>query len=136
MKVRLAAVFLLLSAVGLATADKADEELERLAQVERFAFGGVGYAGVISAGEQDFRAILKRPSALHDLERLFAIGNPQAKSYALVGIKKLDRRRFEQLAASAQDSALEVRTQSGCIVQQQSFSSVLKKIAAGDYDRY
>jgi hypothetical protein len=38
-------------------------------RTDRFAFGGVSYAGVISQGEKDYRAVLSRPTALADLRR-------------------------------------------------------------------
>jgi hypothetical protein len=71
-----------------------DAVLDRLSKVERFAFGPTGYAGVTSEGEKDFRAVLGRSSALTDFEKLFAEGNIQAKSYALVGIRKLSQNAF------------------------------------------
>jgi hypothetical protein len=35
--------------------------LKRVSTIERFAFGGVGYAGVISKSEMDFKFILSQP---------------------------------------------------------------------------
>ena len=113
--------------------DSVDSTLDRLARVDRFAFGGTGYAGVISMGEKDYRAILSRPSAEADFEKLLAIGNPQAKSYALVGIRALDPTRFKQISRPLRDSTEEIVTQSGCIVYHESLGVVLKRIDAGNY---
>jgi hypothetical protein len=110
-----------------------DLAFDRLAKVERFAFGRTGYAGVTSQGEIDYRVILGRPAAEADFERLFAIGNRQAKSYALVGIRTLDRSRFKQISQPLRDSAEEVVTQRGCIVYHESLGVVLKRIDAGNY---
>jgi hypothetical protein len=68
---------------------------KRLATVSAFAFGAVGFAGVTSKGEIDFRFILSRsePIALAAFEKLFVAGNFQAKAYALAGIKKLNSNR-------------------------------------------
>jgi len=44
----------------------------RLAKVEIFAFGRVGYAGITSQEETDYWVILSHPSAAADLELLFA----------------------------------------------------------------
>jgi len=67
--------------VSIANAgDSSDSVLERLAKVDRFAFGGTGFAGVISRGEKDYRVILSRPSAEADFEKLFAVGNAQPSS--------------------------------------------------------
>jgi hypothetical protein len=46
-------------------ADNLNLVAERLARVGIFAFGGVGYAGVISKGETDFRFILSQQTAVH-----------------------------------------------------------------------
>jgi hypothetical protein len=113
--------------------DSVDSALDRLAKVDRFAFGGTGYAGVISQGEKDYRAILSRPSAQADFEKLLVVGNPQAKSYALVGIRALDPSRFKQISRPLRDSTEEIVTQSGCIVHHESLGVVLKRIDAGSY---
>jgi hypothetical protein len=62
--------------------DTVDAAVNRLSTVERFAFGGVGYAGVTSKGETDFKLVLAqpKPTALNAFERLYAIGNQQGKS--------------------------------------------------------
>jgi hypothetical protein len=116
--------------------DSVDPVLDRIARVDRFAFGGTGYAGVISQGEKDYRAILSRPSAEADFEKLFAVGNSQGKSYALVGLRALDARRFKQISRSLRNSTEEVVTQSGCIVYHESIGVVLRRITAGDYSFY
>jgi hypothetical protein len=116
--------------------DSDDPVLGRLAKVGRFAFGGTGFAGVISRGERDFRRIQVRPSAEADFEKLLAVGNPQAKAYALVGLRHLDTKRFKQLSASLRGSTEEVVTQHGCIVSQESFGTILKNIDAGAFLMY
>lgn len=86
----LTGIFLLLTTVLALAEQPADPPLHGLAGVGVFAFGGVGIAGVTSQGEKDYRVILSRSSALAEFEKLFATGNPQAKAYALVGIRALD----------------------------------------------
>src|ERR1700730_10598275 len=98
-----------------------------------FAFCPTGYAGIISQGEKDYKLILSRPSAMADFERLFSAGNPQAKSYALLGIRAANPNRFKELSSSLRDSKEDVTTQSGCIVFQESLGDVLKHIERGDY---
>ena len=77
------------------SAKPADEAVERLVKVEIFAFGGVGYAGTISPGEKDYKAILSRPTALANFEHLYSSGNAMAKAYALVGIHNLNLKDSE-----------------------------------------
>ena len=112
-----------------------DTTFERLAKVERFAFGPVGFAGVTSSGEEDYRAILARPSAMADFERLLSSGNLQAKCYALVGIRKLSPQRFKELARSLRSSKEQVATMQGCIIFRVVLGDVIKQIDAGKYSR-
>ncbi len=110
-----------------------DLVLQRLSKVEIFAFGGIGYAGTTSPGEKDFRTVLARKTALADFEVLFASGNIQAKCYALVGIHKLDQRRFEELGKPFADSKDVVESMQGCIMEKTPMKEVLRRIASGGY---
>jgi hypothetical protein len=96
------AIPLLLCGIGALAGDSIDSALKRLSNVEIFAFGGVGYAGMTSKGEIDFKLVLSQPQpvALAGFKTLYATGNPQGKSYALSGIKKLNPNRFKDLLAS------------------------------------
>ena len=135
MKMSILSVLLLLVSTAYA-GDSGDPVLDRLAKVDRFAFGGTGYAGIISQGEKDYKIILGRPSAKTDFETLIALGNPQAKSYALVGLRELDHRRFEQASKSLRDSTEDVATQNGCIVSHETLGVILKRIDADYYSVY
>ena len=134
-RIRLWIVAAVLVAMAIAqVAEPVDSVFDRLSKVEIFAFGPTGYAGAISQGEKDYKMILSRPSAIADFERFFSAGNPQAKSYALVGIRAIKPNRFKELSSSLRDSKEEnVTTQSGCIVSHKSLGTVLKHIDAGDY---
>jgi hypothetical protein len=44
---------LLLATAAAQSGGLRDSTLDRLTKVNRFAFGGIGYAGVISQGEKD-----------------------------------------------------------------------------------
>lgn len=105
-----------------------DPIVARLATVDRFAFGGIGVAGVTSQGERDYELLLSRPSALALFEELYREGNLQGKSYALVGIHRLDPAQFKELAAPLHGSIDEVITQSGCIVGREPFREVVRRI--------
>ncbi|HYL72816.1 MAG TPA: hypothetical protein VEU96_01350 [Bryobacteraceae bacterium] len=108
--------------------------VKRLAIVSTFAFGGVGYAGVTSKGETDFKFVLSQPApvALAAFEKLYAVGNPQAKSYALAGIKKLNLDRYKELVAIV-GAADQVEVMRGCIVTRQSLRKVAKEIDGGEF---
>ena len=125
----------LMSAVSAQPSEPVDSTFERLAKVDRFAFGGIGDAGITSQGEKDYKLILARPSALADFEKLLPAGNPQAKSYALLGIRALNPDRFKELSRKLRESKIEVVTQSGCIEYQEPLEIVLKHIEAGEYSK-
>ena len=51
-----------------------------------FAMGGVGFAGITSKGEEDFRLLLQSPEAAKAFDDLYAHGNGPGKAYALLGL--------------------------------------------------
>jgi hypothetical protein len=110
-----------------------DQDLYGLARVHLFAIGTVGFAGQIQPGEQRLERILARPTAVRDLRRLYAIGTPEAKSYALAGLYQLDRSRFEQLSQRLQNSSAKILIERGCIVTIGSFPEIIRRIEAGRY---
>jgi len=129
-------VFLVLCGVTpLLANDSVDAAVNRLSTVEKFAFGGVGYAGVTSKGEIDFKFVLAQPqsTALSAFEKLYATGNTQGKSYALAGIKKLAPQRFKELAAAIAKSTDEVEVMRGCIVSHEALRDVAKQIDQGKF---
>jgi hypothetical protein len=101
-----------------------------LNHVTFFAIGGTGYAGRISEGELDYKAILSQPpeSALKVFERVYSVGSPAARSYALLGIQKLAPARFMELYASVKNSTEPVETMEGCIVSTAKISMIAKRI--------
>jgi len=119
---------------GLAN-DSIDAAVNRLSTIERFAFGGVGFAGVTSKGEIDFKLVLAQPrlTALNAFEKLYTIGNPQGKSYALAGLKKLVPQRFTELAKASEKSPDVVEVMRGCIVSHEPLHDVAKQIAQGKF---
>ena len=115
--------------------DSVDAAVNRLSIVDIFAFGGVGFAGVTSKGEIDFKFVLAQPqsTALSAFEKLYATGNPQGKSYALAGIKKLAPQRFKELAATLEKSTDEVVVMRGCIRSHEALRDVAKQIDQGKF---
>jgi hypothetical protein len=110
--------------------------VDRLAKVELFAFGGVGFVGVTSPGEKDYRLLLSSPSAEADFEKVFASGNLQAKCYALVGIRRLNPERFKTLSASLRSSQAKVSTMHGCTMFRRTAADLVELIETGYYSKY
>jgi hypothetical protein len=101
-----------------------------------FAFGSVGFGGRVSEEEHQFKAILalEPAHAKQKLEKLYSSGNPQAMSYALAGMRKLDRKRYSELLVSARTSDLIVAMMRGCIMSQEKLRTVADDIDSGIYD--
>jgi hypothetical protein len=138
MKALIVAIYLLLL-TNFALAQKSFSDAQQgIATVEVFAFGGIGYAGGISEGEADFQIILAQPQsvALDAFEKLYTVDNPQAKAYALAGIRKLDKGAFKELQASWHGSELTVRTEEGCIVSEESLKMIAGRMNSGKYDAW
>jgi hypothetical protein len=129
------ATALLLSGPAILADDRLDAALKRLASVETFAFGGVGYAGKTSKGEIDLKFVLSQPApaALAAFEKLYADGNPQARCYALCGIRKLRPSRFKELLGAAAASADPVQVMSGCIISHELLRKVAEEIDRGQF---
>ena len=135
---RLALSLLLLFARVALAQDAVSASVKSISKTGVFAFGGVGFAGVTSQGEKDFRVIFDQPpdAALQSFESIYASGNPEAKSYALAAIHKLDERRFTELLASLKNPEERVLTMRGCIMERHTMSEVAKEIQAGQFDSW
>ncbi|MGO9340104.1 MAG: hypothetical protein ACLPY1_21595 [Terracidiphilus sp.] len=112
--------------------------LHSLAEARIFALGGVGFSSKHSQEELQFKAIfaLDRDKAKQELERLYSSENPQAMSYALVGMRKLDSKRYAELLAAARASNVTVTTMWGCIVDREKLSAVANDLDSGKYDGF
>ena len=119
-----------------AQAPSPEQAYQQLLSVGRFAFGGVGYAGTTSEGEIAYRAIAASTNALQLFSAALTNGNPQAKLYALCGIRGIAPREFAEHARVVMDSTPQVQTMQGCIVDREATSNVVARIASGSYDLY
>jgi len=122
--------------IGVGRADeKLDAAVKRLGSVSTFALGGVGFAGVISDGEIDFKFVLSQsmPIALATFETLFATGNLQAKAYALAGIKRLRPDRYRTLLATILATTNEVEVMRGCVMMHEPSRELAKEIDEGKF---
>jgi len=90
---------------------------------------------VTSKGEIDFKLVLAQPQPveLTAFENLYATGNPQGRSYAFSGIKKLNPSRFKDLLVSVGASPDKVEVERGCIVSHELMRDVAKQIDRGKF---
>jgi len=72
--------------------------------------------------------------ALDAFEKLYLSDNPQTKAYALAGIRKLDKDRFNRLKLSLHSSAPKVQIEEGCIVSMLSLEDIADRLDSGKYD--
>jgi len=127
-------VAVLLLTLGIARAEEPfDSTFDRLARVGWFGFGPTGIAGVISQGERDYYFIFSRSSAQEDFERLYQVGNLQAKCYALVALRMLSPGKYKQLSQTLRTGKDKVITVSGCFISHEAVADVIKQIDEGKY---
>jgi hypothetical protein len=133
--VRRTAVSLVL-AVAFLTSLTAGDAFHDLSDIDAFAFGGIGAAGIISPGEVAFRELLGKPDALAEFQRLLEKGNLPAKCYALVAIHALDPSGYAAAVTRFEKSNKPVKTIGGCIIGTEPMRSVVANISAGRFDLY
>jgi len=120
---------LALALLFLASSVRAD-----LARENVFALGGVGYAGTMSSGEKDLRAILKEADAVQQLQSLLKRASPAGQLYALLGLRLRDRPAYEQAVPEFRKRSDVISTMHGCIVMKEKIDGIVKQIEHGDYD--
>jgi len=124
----------LAAAAAFPTASGATTEPKSLAEVEEFAFGGVGVAGIQSQGESFFRGVMDRPDAVTTFKKILGNGTPAAKLYALCGIRLLSEKDFDAAAASLLKSNETVTTMRGCVLTKERVGEIARQISVGSYD--
>ncbi|HMC24241.1 MAG TPA: hypothetical protein VKH14_02090 [Candidatus Udaeobacter sp.] len=107
-----------------------------LAAAKSFAFGGVGVAGLMSAGERNLRAVLERPDASQQLQAALAHATPAGELYILVGLRRCDRAAYEKISTSLSVSNDNVEVARGCMVSREPFPQLLSQIQDGRFDDY
>lgn len=109
---------------------------KRLMTVSVFAFGDVGRGGNISAGEKDFRRILRDENAITEFHVILTRGTVPAKLYALAGIRALAPGEFDSAVSSVANQDQDVRTISGCIPRSRKFAEMVRDLRGGRFDWY
>jgi hypothetical protein len=102
----------------------------------RFALGGIGVAGTMSAGERALRDVLNHPDAVARLEALIPTASPAGKLYALLGLRLRDHAAYERALEKCRALEAKVETARGCILDHESFRGLVKEIERGQYDTF
>jgi hypothetical protein len=99
-----------------------------------FALGGVGYAGTMSSGEKDLRAVLKDADAVQQLQSLLKDASPAGQLYALLGLRLRDRPAYEKAVPEFRKRSDAVSTMHGCMMMHEKMDRIVQQIEHGDYD--
>jgi len=101
-----------------------------------FALGGVVVAGTMSEGARALREVLKQSDAVVRLEIMLPEASAAGQLYALLGLRARDRNAYQQALAKYGQRDASVQTMRGCILQRESFISLIKQIDHGEYDMF
>ena len=98
------------------TAPAATAGWDDLAQVDLFALGGIGAAGVTSSGETLTRRLASLPDAADQLDRIARMGTPAARLYAYWALSAIAPARAAAHLGALRADRTEVRTMRGCML--------------------
>lgn len=130
-------LLLLLFTVPCATAvPPASNPLATLTRAPSFCMGCEAATGEIISGDEAFGIVLRRKTAAADLQHVFEHGNVEGQLYALVGLREIDRRRFEKDLArfhAGSGSVTVVLTRNPRSVLHRSTAEIVRNIRAGSY---
>jgi len=107
-----------------------------LAGAKSFAFGGVGVAGLMSAGEGNLRAVLQLPDASQQLQAALAHATPAGKLYILVGLRRCDRGAYQKIFDSLARPDDQVEVARGCMISREPFRQLVSQVQEGRFDDY
>jgi hypothetical protein len=110
------------------------EPIKLLEKSQCFRIGGVGWAGVTPPEESALRRIMKQDDASATLEELYSKGSPAGKLYALLGLRFINKARYEELMPQLKQSTDKINTQSGCIIFDETVQAIISSMEAGNYD--
>ena len=128
---------MMLAQSDVSTADTSQNSAARdLAAAKSFAFGGVGVAGLMSAGERNLRAVLDQPNASQQLQAALAHATPAGQLYILVGLHRCDRAAYQKIFGSVAVPNGDVEVARGCIISREAFRQLLSQIQEGRFDDY
>lgn len=128
----------------------AKQAYQALMNVELFALGGIGEAGVTSEGEKVLDILVKEKEAIPALKNLVKNAKPEGALYALFGLRMLKCKCFNQeienfkknpelLIRNPENQFLEIEAgsvarMSGCKMFNQKGLEVAEEIATGKFD--
>jgi hypothetical protein len=82
--------------------------------INYFAFGGVGFGGIISEGEKKFELLRVKDGALKEFRKWYEDGSLAERAYCMVAFHALDRKKYSQLKSLLLKEGDEFSHASGC----------------------
>jgi hypothetical protein len=126
-----------LAQFGVSLIAEAENSAAReLAAAKSFAFGGVGVAGLMSAGERNLRAVLQRSDASQQLQAALSQATTAGKLYILVGLRRCDRAAYQKIFDSLPRPNDPVEVAHACMISREPFRQLLSEIQDGRFDDY
>jgi hypothetical protein len=110
-----------------------NDDWNTLKAAEWFALGGIGVAGTTSR-ERALRSLLQEPNGAVRLKALLSEANLAGQCYALLGLYVLHDAAYQENFSRYKSSDARVKTVGGCMITEQSLSSVVANIEAGRYN--
>jgi hypothetical protein len=104
----------------------------KLVQVDRFALGGVGYAGAPNSGETLTREIAAEPDAIAVFTELATHPNRVTRLYAYWALRTLEPQRAETVKAVLAADRTMVQLMSGCVGYEERTQDALSYIEQRD----
>jgi hypothetical protein len=101
---------------------------------DQFALGGIGVTGTMSKGESALRAILDKPDAVTQLEKMLPHATDAGRLYILVGLRRRDRSAYKRALYSYSQHDSTVETVRGCMISRESFQALMREIDRGNFD--
>jgi hypothetical protein len=112
------------------------DSVKLLEKSQCFRVDPAGVAGVIPNEMIALQRIMKRDDASAVLEELYSKGSPAGKLYALLGLRFVNKARYEELIPQLKQNTDKINTQSGCIIFDQTIKAIIGSMEAGNYDYY
>jgi hypothetical protein len=126
-----------LSPIGISQVTASENSAaQNLTAPKSFAFGGIGVAGIMSAGEGNLRAVLQQSDASQQLQAALAHATSAGKLYILVALRRCDRAAYQKISGSLAVSNDNVEVARGCMISREPFGRLLSEIQDGRFDDY
>jgi len=114
------------------------EPCSELAHAKSFSFFTSVAVGTVVSGRRAFSRVLHQPNPVPCFRQLVKTGSNEAKMYAMVGLRQLDRTQFdielERLTKQSFTVVIVATAQQGALQTERS-DTILKQIRDGGYRR-